>query len=67
MCMCVAHSSFLAMVGRRKTLEHVPHIKKFLDHSRDPLKRLKALRTALGALLAHVYSWVWLALVLLLS
>lgn len=36
-------------LGRRKTgSEHVSHIKRFLNHANDPLRRLKALRSGLG-------------------
>ena len=33
---------------RVKGSEHQSHIKKFLDHGKEPIKRLKALRSCLG-------------------
>ena len=38
----------MELIRRRGRNEHLTLIRKFLDHSKDPLRRLKALKSALG-------------------
>ena len=38
-------------MSKRKGTEHIVHLKKFLNHNSDCLKRLKSLRNELGSLM----------------